>query len=84
MKKDLNTFLTENYNDKVKIEIECTESAAYESILKILSYMKMNGEIGHSFSIKADENIKVKTFSFDGDGSHKIFHIKINNKEYKK
>ena len=88
MKVNLQEFLNEKYGDKVKIEIECTESAA-DSILPILVHMKFNGDIGHSYSIIADPDRTkkeggYKNFGFDGDGSDHIISIKLNGKEYKK
>ena len=70
--------LNEEYNDNVKIEIECTEVAA-ESILKLLEYLKHCGQIGHSVDFKIDDT----TFGFDGDGADKISFIKLDGKTYR-
>lgn len=77
--KDLNDKLYEELNT-VKIEIECTNTAAYESLLPLLSYFKSLGSMGRTADFKVDN----KWFTFDGDGNHKISSIKINVSEYKK
>lgn len=76
--KDLNNKLYEE-NNTVKIEVECTDSAAKE-LLKLLDYFRAQGSIGHTIDFQVDN----KWFTFDGDGNHKISSIKFNGKEYKK
>ena len=75
----LKDLLNEETNT-VKIEIECTDTAAKESLLPLLDYLKAQGSIGHTADFKVDNKI----FTFDGDGNHRISSIKFEGKEYKK
>jgi len=77
--------IQEKYNDKVKIEIECSAVCAWESLLPLIHYMKQTGSIGHSFSIivDPDDSEYKKEFYLDGDGAGRIDDIKIDDKIYK-
>lgn len=77
--KELSNKLYEK-NNTVKIEIECTDTAAKEGLLPLLDYLKAQGSIGHTADFKVDN----KWFTFDGDGNHKISSIKFEGKEYRK
>ena len=80
--------ISEAKKESVIIIIECSESAAKESLLPILDHMRFNGQIGHSYEIVADpdrtKDEGKQSFFFDGDGSDKIFSIKLNGEEWKK
>ena len=77
--EDLRKRLTEEQED-VKIEITCSDTAAKESLLPLIRYFKSLGSMGHTADFKVDD----EGFTFDGDGNHKIFSIKIDGKEYNK
>lgn len=79
--------LNEDKNNEVTIEIKCTESAAYDSLLPMLKHIQDSGSAGHSFEIGVDPDRKMcegrEKFGFDGDGPDRIMSIKINSQEYK-
>jgi len=71
------------YED-VEITIKCTKSAAEESLLKLISYIRANGGPGHSFSIIVDpdgDTGQTQRFGFDGDGSDAIREIWYKGKK---
>lgn len=76
--EDLKKNLTEK-QENTKIEIICSDTAANESLIPLIRYLKSLGSIGHTADFKIDN----KWFTFDGDGNHKISSIKIDDKEYK-
>lgn len=53
-----------------KIEIECTKGG-YEALMKLLDAIKKNGDPGHSFGIKFDDDYP-ESFGWDGDGWDRI------------
>lgn len=62
--------VNEDYN-KIKIEIICSYTAG-EELIRLMDYFKSLGSIGHTVDFQVDG----KTFTFDGDGNHKIFNIR--------
>lgn len=58
------------------ITITCRDEE--NSLVDLIKYIQANGNTGHSFSIVVDpdgDKDQKKTFSWDGDGSDRIFDI---------
>ena len=62
----------------VKIELSANDSNG--QLAELLSYIRHNGNGGHSFVIIVDPDLRenTKRFSWDGDGSDRIEEIKVN------
>ena len=60
----------------IQIDVEDDE----DQLQKLLSYIKMNSETGHSFGIVVDPDDKelAKKFYIDGDGAFRIREIKVD------
>ncbi len=63
------------------IEIECNDTEG--SLVKLLAYIMRTGNIGHSFDIVVDPDMKEyrMNFGWDGDGADNIRSIKLNGKK---
>lgn len=69
----------DKYSDKIQFTIICRDGDS--SLLELLEYIKDLGNVGHSFSIVVDPDMKEnrKEFGWDGDGSDHIFDIVRRN-----
>lgn len=66
------------------VSIECSKSGAYE-LAKLILWIAKIGNTGHSYSIILDpeNNDTKKELGWDGDGSDRIFSVKLNGEEKK-
>lgn len=67
------------YDKSVTVSFNICGDAKSE-VLALLDQLRYNGQVGHSFNIRVDEeqNENYKTYSFDGDGADRISDIKVN------
>lgn len=63
------------------IEIECSDMDG--SLIRLLAYIMRTGNLGHSFDIVVDPDMKEHkmNFGWDGDGADSIRGIKLNGKK---
>ena len=76
-------------NEGLEIKIITNEVTDKECLLPLLKQLKTMGDIGASRNIKIEdwnreEDWGVNKFGMDGDGSHGISKILVNDKEMKK
>lgn len=73
---DINTNDEIEYRTQYTASFTCTYQVA-RNILKLIYYLKQLGDGGHSYTV----NINGEKFSWDGDGSDRVFEI--NGKDCK-
>jgi len=73
-----------DYNDPHEIVIT-GKGDGMISLAKMIRYMMMIGNWGHSFSITVDPDSDTeKSFGWDGDGADSIKSVELDNKEVEK
>ncbi len=70
MKKVSMREITAKPSDLVTVSFQCSETAARDELIPLLTYIGKNGNPGHSFGIEVDPDDSEyrKSFGFDGDG----------------
>ncbi len=74
----LKKYLTTEENEDLKtITIKLNDPE--DQLMKLLEFIKVTGNVGHSFSIIADPEDKANSSKFyiDGDGSFRIGSLEI-------
>jgi len=79
--KIIKNNLKEDYNDSFKIIITGKGYDGMHDIFDMINYIKTIGNVGHSFDIVVDPDVKenTKTFGWDGDGADYIKTIEIED-----
>ena len=77
MKQNGYQIVSEGIRPSKTITITCRDDD--NTLEELLNYIKMNGNMGHSFDIVVDPDDKErrKSFDWDGDGSDCIKDIRV-------
>jgi len=73
--------MVDDEKDVITIELRDPEN----QLVKMIDHIMHSANIGHSFEVVVDPDMKDyrKSFFMDGDGPFHIFKVKKNNKEVK-